>query len=131
MLALDGEGVFFMDWTAPVTVGDTVNANAKLKDFSEIEAIAGRMLLIAEVVNYDPAHSDAVSRTVERVELGLWRVAEQNELGKGLFVPAYCFYGTDAFTQTYHDYTGYERSTRLLLVLNAIDGSVIDPAVGY
>lgn len=135
MIGLDNEGIFCVNWKAPFTLGDTINENAKLKDFSEIQAIAERMLPMMEVENFQPEYSKKAYRTVDRIELGLWRIAEQNELGKGMLVPAYCFYGTDSFTRTvkdaYHDFSETSYRSRIVLILNAIDGSVIDPAKGY
>ena len=135
LIGLDNDGIFCVKWSAPFTLGDTVNENAKLKDFSEILPIAERMLPMMEVENFQPEYSKNASRTVDRIELGLWRIAEQNELGKGMLVPAYCFYGTDSFTRTikdaYHDYTEESYRSRIVLILNAIDGSIIDPAKGY
>ena len=135
LIGLDNDGIFCVNWSAPFTPGDTINENAKLKDFSEIQAIAERMLPMMEVENFQPEYSKKAYRTVDRIELGLWRIAEQNELGKGMLVPAYCFYGTDSFTRTikdaYHDFTDESYRSRILLILNAIDGSVIDPAKGY
>ena len=135
MIGLDNDGIFCVNWSAPFTIGDTINENAKLKDFSEIRSIAERMLPMMEVENFQPEYSEKAYRTVDRIELGLWRIAEQNELGKGMLVPVYCFYGTDSFTRTvkdaYHDFSEVSYSSHILLILNAIDGSVIDPSKGY
>ncbi len=135
LIALDDSGIYYVTWSAPFTVGDTINENAKLLDFSEIQKTAERMLPMQEVQNFQPEYSKKADRTVDRIELGLWRVAEQNELGKGLLVPAYCFYGTDHFTRVIkdgpHDLTDESYRSSILLIVNAIDGSLIDPAKGY
>lgn len=135
LIGLDDEGIYYVTWQAPFTVGDAINENAKLLDFSEIQRIAERMLPIQEVQNFMPEYSKTADRTVNRIELGLWRIAEQNELGKGMLVPVYCFYGTDHFTRVikdeHHDFTGESYQSRIILIVNAVDGSIIDPAKGY
>ena len=134
-LVLDEDGIFIAEWKAPLTVGEPINDNAKLLDFAEIEKTAARMLPMTEVRNFDPNTSEYAERNIDRIELGLWRIAEQNELGKGMLVPVYCFYGTDSFTRTvkdaYHDFTETSCLSRIVLIVNAVDGSVIDPQKGY
>lgn len=131
-LYLDDSGIFYVTWDAPLTVGDAVAKTSKLKDFSEIQSIAERMLPIMEVENFQPEFTKSVTRTIDRVELGLWRIAEQNELGKGLLVPVYCFYGTDYFRRDIsEDYSDETYHRGVVLIVNAVDGSVIDPDKGY
>lgn len=130
-IGLDENGIFCVYWYSPFSIGDTINERAKLKDFSEIQAIAERMLPMMEVENFDSSRSSSADRTIDRIELGLWRIAEQNELGKGMLVPAYCFYGTDHFSYTTHDSVEDAYKSRIILIINAVDGSVIDPQKGY
>ena len=59
-------------------------------------------------------------------------VTEQNSIGHGLLVPAWCFYGTR--TAIYNDGTRYDHHSDgygCHLIVNAVDGSVIDPQKGY
>ncbi len=131
-LYLDDTGIFSFDWFSPLTVGETVVESAKLMDFSEIMNIAERMLPLMETQSYDPNVTKSVTRTIDRVELGLWRIVEQNELGKGLLVPVYCFYGTDDHVRVFQDgFTAQTYYRYTPLIINAVNGSVIDPTKGY
>lgn len=131
-LYLDDTGIFYVTWRTPLTVGDTVTEASKLLDFSEILPIAERMLPLMKVENFQPEFTKSVTRTIDRVELGLWRITEQNELGKGLLVPVYCFYGTDYFRRDLNaDYSDETYHRGVVLIVNAIDGSIIDPEKGY
>ncbi len=130
-IGLDENGIFSVYWYSPFSIGDTINEQAKLKDFSEIQTIAERMLPMMKVENFDSSLASSADRTIDRIELGLWRIAEQNELGKGMLVPAYCFYGTDHYSYTVHDSVEDSYKSRIILIINAVDGTIIDPMKGY
>ena len=131
-LYLDDTGIFSFEWYSPLIVGDTVVGAAKQMHFSEILPIAERMLPLMETQGYDPNVTKSVDRTIDRVELGLWRIVEQNELGNGLLVPVYCFYGTDLHRREFQDgFTAENYFHNAFLIINAVDGSIIDPAKGY
>ena len=55
---------------------------------------------------------------------------EQNELGKGLLIPCYCLYG-DYREQGENWPEPIRYEGKLLYVVNAVDGSIIDPNKGY
>jgi hypothetical protein len=71
--------------------------------------------------------------TINRAALGLQRIAEKDSSDTGLLVPAWCFYGdrivtcTDASVNAYNSDKGADP----LIIINAIDGSVIDYQLGY
>ena len=57
---------------------------------------------------------------IDRIELGLMRVYEQNNLDTGVIVPVWDFYGK---------INGKSEGT--YLTINAVDGSIIDRVGGY
>ena len=61
------------------------------------------------------------------IELGLWRIREKNNIDAGLLVPVYCFY----LDLTYRDSDGDDSRDTDILIINAVDGTVIDPYNGY
>ena len=136
---LDADGIFRFAWGTPLSVTDTITAFSKLKPFDEIETIIEKRfpLQYTEEANRATAYAGNPNTelpiteiTVDRITLGLWRIAEQDKLGQGLLVPAYCFYG-DMKSTWYQDGTPRIEYNDLLFVINAVDGSVIDPAKGY
>lgn len=134
---LDADGIFRFAWGTPLTKTDTLTASGELLPFNEIEAIAGRLLPLQyideanRVIGVDPnAYLPITELAVTRITLGLWRIAEQGKLGDGFLVPAYCFYG-DLKSTYYQDGTCRTECNNLLFVINAIDGSIIDPSRGY
>ena len=130
-VGIDDEGIFSVWWKGKLTVLDTLMDAATLLPFERIgEIIKTRLPVQYPHPTWESDGGNGCVVSVDRIELGLWRVLEQNELGRGLLVPTYCLYGTaqrrekDGSLRDPEDYT-------LLYVINAVDGSVIDPAKGY
>jgi hypothetical protein len=75
------------------------------------------------------------------VQLGLYRVREQNSFDTGLLVPAWFFTGTLTYSESvqaerlqigFQDWETFRfDSLNPLLIVNAVDGSIIDPQKGY
>ena len=141
-LVVDEEGIVSVSWKNMVTVLETASPVTNLLPFDQAAAVAEKMLPIL----YNPTGWEdlrSVDIDIVHVGLELIRIREQNNTGelKGLLVPAWVFYGTIRMTdasgfQDYANYgmkSGYDhyRGEEILLCLNAVDGSVIDPLLGY
>jgi len=139
---VDREGIVSINWYAPLTVLDTLSEESALLPFENIREVAEKMLPIV----YNPAgreHLKSLEVNVSHVRLELMRVREQNNTQelKGLLIPAWVFYGTLLETESsgWKDYATYGLSggydyyqgDEIILCLNAVDGSVIDPLLGY
>ena len=64
------------------------------------------------------------------MELGLWRVRIQDKIDQGMLIPVWAFYAY----KTERDPNGmFDETVSYLpiLLINAVDGSIIDPAKGY
>ena len=120
----DSEEVAF-DWGAPIETQEVIESNCRLLPFSEIQSEMENklpMLLEKSINRYE--HCEA---RVQRIELGLWRIREKNNIDAGLLVPVYCFY----LDLTYRDSDGDDSRDTDILIINAVDGTVIDPYNGY
>ena len=141
-LVVDEEGIVSVSWKNMVTVLETASPVTNLLPFEQTAAVAEKMLPIL----YNPTGWEdlrSVDIDIVHVGLELIRIREQNNTGelKGLLVPAWVFYGTIRMTEAsgFQDYanygmkSGYDhyRGEEILLCLNAVDGSVIDPLLGY
>ncbi len=133
MLYISDRGINRFSWTAPLSPGDTETFESNLMPFSKVQAIMEKMLpILFEDEAHDYYGSDVAytfKKHIDRVELGLWRVRERDNLDQGLLVPAWAFYAvttedTDAFDYHIEDY-------ELILLINAVDGTVIDATLGY
>ena len=141
-LVVDEEGIVSLTWKNMVTVLETASPVTNLLPFDQAAAVAEKMLPIL----YNPTGWEdmkSVEIRISHVGLELIRIREQNNAAelKGLLVPAWVFYGTIQMTEAsgFQDYanyglkSGYDhyRGEEILLCLNAVDGSVIDPLLGY
>ena len=135
---VDGSGeLLALCWTAPLKVTETLAENTPLLPIEEIQSIFEQQ--INRVFAEERYHDGTL--TVDRVQLGLFRIREQNDMDHGLLVPVWYFtgvfeYGAEQAEQRKKDgFREWERSyydTRQpLLIINAIDGSMIDPMKGY
>ena len=138
---VDADGIFSVSWQCPMTVQDTVSEATDLMPFETVKGIAEKMLPIMYMSN---GKRDI---TVSFVRLELIRVREQNNTAElqGLLVPVWVFYGSIEETwnnddgTTYNLYstygatasTGHYNGDVIVLCINAIDGSIIDPMLGY
>ena len=139
---IDEEGIVSVNWKNMVTLLETASLTTNLLPFEKIEGVAEKMLPIL----YNPTGWEdlkSLEINITHVGLELIRIREQNNTSelKGLLVPAWVFYGTIRMTEAsgFQDYanyglkSGYDhyRGEEILLCLNAVDGSVIDPLLGY
>ena len=122
-VAVDDGGIAWMNWTGPLKVEEIVTDRAALLPFSEISAIFQKMLPI----KYTNINSETTYLIrLDRIRLCLWRVLDKDSYTRGVLAPVWCFYG-------WVNADGYEltRNDQPLLIINAVDGSVIDPQQGY
>lgn len=124
---VNSEGIFNMWWTCPLEVVETVNGDAQIEPFSEIQQVFEKMMR----VKYEAqAEYNGYDFEINRVTLSLHRIIEQNSNESGLLVPAWNFYGklvTDPDDPLWRS----ETLGQSFLTINAIDGSIIDIYKGY
>ncbi len=120
------DGIMDFHWNAPVTVSETVVENSKLLPFAAVMDVFEKMV---PVVNDEWLHRETLERiliSVDRIELCLERIDENEGIESGLLVPVWKFYGlcwidfTDGGA-----YNGGGQSPVSVLTINAVDGSVI------
>lgn len=117
---VNDDGIVGMRWEAPYSILENVTEDSSLIPFSEVEKIFEKMI----AVKY--ANTQSII-AIENIRFGYARVAEQNQSGSALLVPAWDFFGTIS------DFNGISRSDygTSLITINAIDGSIIDRGLGY
>ena len=131
MAAVDGDGnLTSLVWRAPLKVTDVIAESTTLLSYEEIQKIFEQQ--INRMLAYDEANGATL--TLDSVQLGLFRIREKNDLEHGLLVPAWFFTGhqqnAEAHRGEYGDGFVYD-NLNPLLIINAIDGSIIDPQKGY
>jgi hypothetical protein len=150
-IVLDQDGFVSFDWLSPIATGRTRAETTKLMPFSEIREIAEKMFRVLYLQYTDPQNVNIehieIDLNVSHVDLELMRVREQDktEAKQGLLIPAWVFYGTimkttyekDGSSSTIYSHYNlnsgnmYYEGDVIVLCINAIDGSIIDPMLGY
>ncbi len=142
-IIVDADGIVSVDWGGPLAVLDPVAEAATLMPFDKIRGIAEKMLPII----YNPTgwvETEAMEINVRSARLELIRIREQNNTKElqGMLVPTWVFYGTIEARVEYAAETMYQEygmnggmpfynGETMILCINAIDGSIIDPMLGY
>ena len=119
-VAVDDGGIQAVHWTGPLSIEEVVTDRAALLPFEDVRSIFEKMLPIV-YANYGADRDWDIE--ISEVRLCLWRIFDKNSFTRGILVPAWCFYGAvDGRPGT---------NFQPLLIVNGVDGSVIDPLQGY
>ena len=141
VIVTDG-GIVDITWRSPCDMSEMVTENTQILDFDEAAKIFEQKILTFYEAQVEAYSYDSIDITIDSVDLGLLRIKQQNAEGQkaGLYVPVWAFSGVVEMTNTDIDgytYVGYDHGCDfpdkpyIVLAVNAINGSIIDPAVGY
>ena len=120
---INDNGIVGFDYNAPLNIVETVVDNSALKSFDDIKTTFEKMMPITKASEYYTKVYD-----VDRVRLSYSRISEADSFDTGLIVPVWDFLGSyENAEDRYIMGNGYGS----LLAINAIDGSIIDPDLGY
>ncbi len=119
-----------LQWYAPIETQEVLEPSCHLLSFSEIQGVLESRLPMLLERKASNANVKTCAATVRRINLGLWRIREKNTIETGLLVPVYSFYMDLIIEREYDGRAWTERTTDALLI-NAVDGTVIDPWNGY
>ncbi|MDD5017043.1 MAG: DUF6034 family protein [Eubacteriales bacterium] len=124
---VNDSGIISMVWSAPLEIGEVKVQDSALLPFSDIQSTFEKMMRIT----YEAQAKDMenLACNISNVRLEMMRIDEQGSIENGLLVPAWNFYGTD--DRTYTEGEANKSVYQVLLCINAIDGSAIDPHKGY
>lgn len=108
------EGVVQFQFLNPLDVNEIITEYTNMMDFEDIMDIFKKMILICYA---NVPAGEQCTMNIERIELGLMRILEPDTLDEGVAVPVWDF---------------YEQNTdNPCLTVNAIDGTIINRALGY
>lgn len=130
---VDDTGIYRFDWVSPYKIGKTLVENAQLLSPDIIKDNFDKMIINNNAFIVDEMDLRSLTIEISQVFLGLQRIAEQDSVDSGLLVPIWSFFGTlryelsDGTIETYDSLV----QANPLLVINAIDGTMVDPIKGY
>lgn len=142
-MILTDSGIQYVRWEMPTQPGETLNTNVQLLPFDAIQRIFETQMTI-EGLWTNPADTGIIAREVviTRIVLGMMQIREKDTYDGLLMVPTWNFYGYEVYTYPAPVEGGYElddenkyKNDQLdghsFLTINAIDGSIINPVLGY
>ena len=140
---VNNDGIVSIDWHNPINTLETIQESSVMKPFDEIMAVFETMVK-TEYEAFVDLWTDGrgeMDIDISTIQFGLARIREPNtNNATGLMVPAWVFYGNNKMTygdgQVSYDSHGgsassWNKEPFPVLIVNAIDGSIIDLAKGY
>ncbi len=131
-LLVDDAGVFAMEFSQPHEVTEIVTESAEILSLEEaiasFERMIGYQYAAYETGEEEPC--DDAYLCIDEIRLGLTRIAEKNAQQQGYLVPSWTFFGHYKLSDFWPDGEGHH-GTEAILIVNALDGSIIDPDRGF
>ncbi len=141
-LCITDSGIDYMRWEMPTQQTKVLNTNVELLPFDEIQERFKKQILI-EGLWTNPNDSELVSRkiTISHVKLGMMQVRKKDSYDGLIMIPAWNFYGSETYQYSgplegvalneNYEYVNDQLAGHSFLTINAIDGSIINPILGY
>ena len=129
---VDDAGVFAMEFSHPHEVTEIVTERAEILPLEEAVASFERMIGY-QYAAYETGQRelcDDAYLCIDEIRLGLTRIAEKNAQQQGYLVPSWTFFGHYKLSDFWPDGEGHH-GTEAILIVNALDGSIIDPDRGF
>lgn len=126
---VDDSGIISFDWKSPYTAPETISQDGKIMPLDDIESVFEKMIFtVNDWVNVQGNTGNHLTIDIDKMELGLVRLVSKDNANEGLLVPAWVFYGKKIYKGSAGGILPDEEPQ---IVINAIDGSVIDVTKGY
>ena len=131
-LLVDDAGVLYMAYPPLYEVTEIVTERAEILSLEEAVASFERMIGY-QYAAYETGQRelcDDAYLCIDEIRLGLTRIAEKNAQQQGYLVPSWTFFGHHKLIDFWPDGEGLH-GTEAILIVNALDGSIIDPDRGF
>ena len=131
-LLVDDAGVLYMAYPPLYEVTEIVTERAEILSLEEAVASFEQMIGY-QYAAYETGQRelcDDAYLCIDEIRLGLTRIAEKNAQQQGYLVPSWTFFGSYDLDGFWPDGYGHH-GTEAILIVNALDGSIIDPDRGF
>ncbi len=128
---IDNDGIRAFHWHSPLKITGTEVEEAALMSFEESMGIFEKMMPVLYEAESKEDWINHSEIDITDVHLEYVRVLKQNSVDEGLLIPVWSFYGTKNLHTIYDNNTKTIQNYDCWLMINAIDGSIIDTAKGY
>ncbi len=133
-----GDKIAWFSWTNPYTEPEIIAEDVALLPFSDVEDIFAKMIFVKNhyllEANRVNGFVTVRSMDIDKLRLTLMRVRSKDSLSEGTIIPVWDFYGTisaRAADAQHSAMVSSEPHYGVVLTINAIDGTVVDRALGY
>lgn len=127
---VNDSGVVGFDYCSPVEPVETVVDKSTMKSFDEVKEIFEKMVLVTNALDEeDLSYGVKMNITVKEVRLEYTRISEADSFDTGLFVPVWKFVGDTELRND--DEVIINKENVNIMIINAIDGTIIDENLGY
>lgn len=131
------DGLVYFYWESPHTEPVLQVEDTQLMPFDQIADIFAKMIMVknsdVQVANERNGFDTVRHYDITKVKLGLMRIKAKGSFDEGLLVPVWDFWGEERWesdSPLVQEVSGEEPS-KIILTINAIDGSMIDRELGY
>ncbi len=124
-IEVDNRGVVGFCYKCPLEITEEIVEGTQLKDFEQIKSTFEELVIFS----YGSEEFEEMDTNIDvsEVKLGYTRISEADNFDSGLLVPAWNFVG-----EVDGGYIYYPPGTKVsVLIINGIDGSVINTSLGY
>lgn len=135
---MTGDKIAWFSWTNPYTEPEIIDDDAALLPFSDVEDIFAKMIFVKNhyLLEANRVNGFVTVRNmdIDKLKLTLMRVRSKDSLSDGMIIPVWDFYGTvsaRAADMQHSALVSDELHYGVVLSINAIDGTVVDRALGY
>ena len=131
-LLVDDAGVLYMAYPPLYEVTEIVTERAEILSLEEAVASFEQMIGY-QYAAYETGQRelcDDAYLCIDEIRLGLTRIVEKNAQQQGYLVPSWTFFGSYDLDGFWPDGEGHH-GTEAILIVNALDGSIIDPDRGF
>lgn len=132
------DGVVYFSWGNPYTQPEIDTTAAELLPFSDIQDIFAKMIMVTSedllAINIKNGFEVHESKDVHDITLRLMRIRDKDNVTEGRLIPVWDFWALDkahAVDRSYSKYVYEDGYERIVLTINALDGTIIDRDMGY
>ncbi len=129
-IAVDDKGIANICWEAPLDIQETMTEHTVIIPWSDVQGVFEKMIVIQHANNINKDDRTVII-DITQVSLSLRRIMERDSYATGLLVPVWNFFGTITSRKGQAEPHSSEYDNYPLIIINAIDGSVIDIGKGY
>ncbi len=124
MVTVDDTGIVEFWGYSPTEIEEMVNSNVEMLEFGEILDIFKQNIYYNSV--WTNSLTEKLDINITNIKFGMVRVPKKDDPNIFYMVPSWQFIGSKSVSTSLSSYGNYDETGKTFMVLNAIDGGIID-----